>query len=101
MVDDSIEYFELANDKKIILLAGGRMVNLAGREPKGNSIESMDVGFMLQALSLARQAQISPHSLAPGPQPVPSDINRDIALKFLSKLAPANLGLSTTAVTYS
>ena len=32
------------------------MMNLAGREPKGNSLESMDLGFLLQALSLERVA---------------------------------------------
>jgi len=88
MVDDSIELFDLADGRHIILIAGGRMFNLAGREPKGNSIESMDVGFMLQALSLARVAESPPGSLLPGPQPVPADINREIALRLLDKLAP-------------
>ena len=87
-VDEGIELFELADGRQIILIADGRMVNLAGREPKGNSIESMDVGFMLQALSLARVAQAPPGSLVSGPQPVPADINREIALSLLAKLAP-------------
>ena len=87
-VDDSIELFELADGRQIILIADGRMVNLAGREPKGNSIESMDVGFMLQALSLARVAQAPPGSLISGPQSVPVDINREIAHSLLAKLAP-------------
>ena len=85
-VDDSIEQFELADGRQIILIGEGRMVNLAGREPKGNSIESMDVGFMLQALSLARVAQAPPGALISGAQPLPAD-NREIALGLLAKLA--------------
>ena len=88
-VDHSIEQFELADGRQIILIGDGRMVNLAGREPKGNSIESMDVGFMLQALSLARVAQAAqapPGALISGAQPLPAD-NREIALGLLAKLA--------------
>jgi adenosylhomocysteinase len=90
MVDEGIERFDLADGRQIVLLTGGRMLNLAGREPKGNSIESMDVGFVLQALSLARVAQAPPGSLSPGPQPVPPEINRQIALSFLAKLGSAS-----------
>lgn len=89
MVDDGIEQFDLADGRQIVLLTGGRMLNLAGREPKGNSVEAMDVGFMLQALSLARVAQAPVASLVPGPQPVPADINRQIALSLLAKLGSA------------
>ena len=73
-----LEEFELSNGKKIILLAGGQMIELAGTEPKGNSIEAMDLGFMLQALSLeliAKDAQ----SLSNGPQAVPTTINNKVA----------------------
>ena len=73
-----IEEFELPNGRKLILLAGGQMVQLAGTEPKGNSIEAMDLGFMLQALSLELMAR-DPQSLINGPQPVPIDINNRIA----------------------
>jgi adenosylhomocysteinase len=73
-----LEEFELPNGKKLILLAGGQMIELAGTEPKGNSIEAMDLGFMLQALSLeflVKDAEI----LSSGPQPVPTFINRKVA----------------------
>ena len=73
-----IEEFELPNGRKLILLAGGQMIQLAGTEPKGNSIEAMDLGFMLQALSLELMAR-DPQSLINGPQPVPIDINNRIA----------------------
>ena len=73
-----LEEFELPNGKKLILLVGGQMIELAGTEPKGNSIEAMDLGFMLQALSLeflVKDAEI----LSSGPQPVPTSINRKVA----------------------
>ena len=56
----------------------GQMIELAGTEPKGNSIEAMDLGFMLQALSLellAKDSQI----LSNGPQSVPTAINHKVA----------------------
>jgi adenosylhomocysteinase len=73
-----IERLHMADGKTLVLLAGGRMFNLAGPSPKGNSIESMDLGFALQARSLQRLAT-DPGSLRRGPQPVPDDINRRAA----------------------
>jgi adenosylhomocysteinase len=58
------------------------MVNLAGREPKGNSLEAMDLGFLLQSLSLERVATDAA-SLVPGAQPVPDDLEREIARRFV------------------
>lgn len=97
MVDEGIEQFDFTDGRQIVLLAGGRMLNLAGREPKGNSIESMDVGFMLQALSLARVAQAPSVPLMPGPQPVPVEINRRTALSLLAKLSPPRANPSESA----
>ena len=73
-----LEQFELPNGRKLILLAGGQMIELAGTEPKGNSIEAMDLGFMLQALSLELISK-NPEVLKNGPQPVPVNINNRIA----------------------
>ncbi|NEN06972.1 adenosylhomocysteinase [Diaminobutyricibacter tongyongensis] len=84
-VDDGIERIHRANGRRVVLLAGGRMFNLAGREPKGNSLESMDLGFLLQALSLERVATDAAR-LVPGAQPVPDDIERLIAARFLEAL---------------
>ena len=79
-----LEEFELPSGRKLILLAGGQMIELAGTEPKGNSIEAMDLGFMLQALSLELIAKDT-HRLRSGPQagaPVPScSCNRHPALR--------------------
>jgi adenosylhomocysteinase len=84
-IDDAIERIDLADGRHVTLIAGGRMFNLAGREPKGNSIESMDLGFLLQALSLERVAT-GATSLRPGAQPVPDDIDRTIARRMLTAM---------------
>jgi adenosylhomocysteinase len=85
-LDDAIERVDLPDGRHVILLAEGRMVNLAGREPKGNSLESMDLGFLLQALSLERVATAA-STLLPGAQPVPDDLDRDIARRVLRAMA--------------
>jgi adenosylhomocysteinase len=64
------------------------MFNLAGREPKGNSLESMDLGFLLQSLSLERVA-LAADTLTPGAQPVPDDIDREIARRMLAAMSAA------------
>ncbi|MGA1835615.1 adenosylhomocysteinase [Herbiconiux sp. 11R-BC] len=87
-VDDAIERIELPNGRHVVLIAGGRMFNLAGREPKGNSLESMDLGFLLQTLSLERVATAAA-SLTPGAQPVPDDIDRTIARRMLTAMNAA------------
>jgi adenosylhomocysteinase len=85
-LDDAIERVDQPDGRHVILLAEGRMVNLAGREPKGNSLESMDLGFLLQALSLERVASAA-STLLPGAQPVPDDLDRDIARRVLRAMA--------------
>ncbi len=83
--DGAIERIDLAGGRHVILLAEGRMVNLAGREPKGNSLESMDLGFLLQTLSLERVATATT-TLRTGAQPVPDDIDREIARRMLRSM---------------
>jgi adenosylhomocysteinase len=78
-----IEEFTMPDGRRLILLTEGRMIELAGVEAKGNSIEAMDLGFMLQALSLER-VNSAPESLAKGPQAVPADINRTIAAQMVA-----------------
>ena len=73
-----LKEFELPNGKKLILLADGQMIELAGTEPKGNSIEAMDLGFLLQALSLELLAKDA-NLLRNGPQPIPTAINNKVA----------------------
>ena len=75
----------LEDGRTIDLIAEGRMFNLAGSQPKGNTIESMDMGFALQARSLERVAR--DHATLPnGAQPVPDDINRALAREFTRQM---------------
>lgn len=84
-LDDGIERIDLADGRHLVLLAGGRMLNLAGRAPKGNSIESMDLGFLLQSLSLEHVA-VAARELAPGAQPVPEQIDRETARRTVAAM---------------
>lgn len=79
----SIERYRLVSGRSVVLLAEGRMFNLAAEGARGNSIESMDLGFSLQALSLARVAR---DGLDAGPQPVPDDINRQVAAAMVERM---------------
>jgi adenosylhomocysteinase len=78
-----IEEFTMPDGRRLILLTEGRMIELAGVEAKGNSIEAMDLGFMLQALSLERVTN-APETLVAGPQAVPRDINHTIAAQMVA-----------------
>ena len=87
-VDDlgsGIDCYEMQNGKKIVLLCDGRMFNLGGQEPKGNTLECMDMGFTLQALSLEYTVGSS-DSLVSGPQPVPDVINNETANRMLTSM---------------
>ncbi len=88
-VAPGIDEYELSGSRRIALLTEGRMYNLGGTGPKGNSIESMDLGFALQALSLERVATGSA-SLAAGPQRVPDDIERHLARRTVELLGSAD-----------
>lgn len=82
---EAITRHVLADGRHIDVVAQGRMLNLAGPYPKGNSIESMDLGFAMQARSLERVARDHAR-LRPGPQPVPDDINRELARRFVDAM---------------
>jgi adenosylhomocysteinase len=69
--------------RRLNLLAGGRVVNLAAAE--GHPAAVMDISFALQALAaeeLARRAD----ELAPGVHPVPDEIDREVAALKLASL---------------
>jgi len=82
---DALARHVLGDGRTVDLIADGRMMNLAGSQPKGNSIESMDMGFALQARSLERVAR-DHASLPRGAQPVPDDINRALAREFTRQM---------------
>jgi adenosylhomocysteinase len=84
-----VDVFTLQDGRQITLLARGEMLNLAGGG--GNPVETMDIGFSLQARSLAYLAEHY-QELAPGPQPVPAFINAEIArgmVEVLSRRQPS------------
>lgn len=79
-----VELFTLADGRQITLLAQGEMLNLAGGG--GNPIETMDLGFALQAQSLAYLATHY-RDLPSGPQPVPNEINATVARWMVESLS--------------
>lgn len=84
-VTDGITTLRLRDGKAVYVLTRGHMVNLAGPRPLGNSIESMDLGFTLQARCLEAIA------LGTVPKsacvvPVPAEIDSMVASAYV-KLA--------------
>jgi adenosylhomocysteinase len=79
---DGITTLTLDDGREVHILAGGHMVNLGGPRPLGNSIESMDLGFALQARCLEAIAcgRTSRDDIV---VPVPSSINAVVAEAFL------------------
>jgi adenosylhomocysteinase len=79
---EGITTLTLTDHRQIHLLAGGHMVNLGGPRPPGNSIESMDLGFALQARSLEAVAlgRVGPEDVV---VPVPRSIDAQVAEAFL------------------
>ena len=84
--EDGIRTLLLADGRSVHVLTGGHMVNLAGPRPLGNSIDSMDIGFALQARCLEAVAQ-----RAVGPEacvvPVPPDIDASVAGAYVALTA--------------
>ncbi len=79
---EGITTFELDDGRRFHLLTDGHMVNLAGPRPLGNSIESMDLGFALQARCLeavANHTVGADHAVVP----VPRAIDEAVANAFL------------------
>jgi adenosylhomocysteinase len=82
---------ELADGRRVHLLARGHMFNLAGPRPLGNSIESMDLGFALQARCLEAVASRAVDA-ASCVVPVPRDIDTAVARGYLDLKYPAASG---------
>jgi len=68
------------------VLEGGHMVNLAGPRPLGNSVESMDLGFALQArcLEAVARGDVGGEACV---VPVPRAIDEQVASSFVSSAA--------------
>jgi adenosylhomocysteinase len=80
-----IRRYELDGGRSVDVIAEGKMVNLAVGGSRGNSIEIMDLGFSLQALSLERIA-LHPESLELGDQAVPADIDETVARAMVAEM---------------
>jgi adenosylhomocysteinase len=80
--DEGITTARLADGRKLHILGEGHMVNLAGPRPLGNSIESMDLGFSLQARSLEAIANgsVGRESCV---VPVPRSIDEQVARSYV------------------
>ncbi|WP_370677834.1 adenosylhomocysteinase [Pleomorphomonas sp. PLEO] len=79
---DGIASLTLRDGRTIHIIAEGHMFNLAGARPLGNSIESMDLGFALQARCLEAVAlrRVDATSCV---VPVPRDIDERVANAYL------------------
>jgi len=86
----NIEEFSLADDRRLYLLAEGRLVNLAAGD--GHPAEVMDMSFALQALALKYLAQ-NP-GLQKAVHNVPEEIDQQVA-----RMKLASLGISIDRLT--
>jgi len=84
---DDLLTLELADGRRVHLIARGHMFNLAGPRPLGNSIESMDLGFALQARCLEAVANRSVDATS-CVVPVPGRIDAAIARSYLDRKYP-------------
>jgi adenosylhomocysteinase len=78
-----VEQYELANGRRLNLLAHGRVVNLAAAE--GHPAAVMDVSFALQALSVEELVRRR-GELEPGVHPVTAAIDREVGRLKLAAL---------------
>ena len=85
---DDLLTLELTDGRRVHLLARGHMFNLAGPRPLGNSIESMDLGFALQARCLEAVARRSVDATS-CVVPVPGTIDAAIAHAYLDRKYPS------------
>ena len=80
---DFVEEFTLKNNRRLYLLADGRLVNLAAAE--GHPAQVMDMSFANQALS-AEYIKKHHEELANGVYPVPKELDNRIALLKLNSM---------------
>ena len=81
---DDVMTLELNDGRRIHVISRGHMFNLAGPRPMGNSIESMDLGFALQARCLEAVANGSVDASS-CVVPVPARIDAAIATSYLDR----------------
>jgi adenosylhomocysteinase len=81
-----ITEYRLPDGRRLHLLAGGRLVNIAGGD--GHPVEIMDLSFTVQALAIHHLGRRR-GELPPGVHPLPPEIDRDIAAMKLESLGVA------------
>ncbi|MDL2402792.1 adenosylhomocysteinase [Rhizobium mayense] len=79
---EHIETIRMQDGRSFHILGAGHMANLAGPRPLGNTVESMDLGFALQARCLERVAKggLGKEACV---IPVPADIDAIVASAYL------------------
>lgn len=82
-ITDGILTLRLSDGRRVHVLTRGHMVNLAGPRPLGNSIESMDLGFTLQARCLEAVASGSVPATS-CVVPVPAEIDALVASSYVA-----------------
>ena len=89
--DAGISTFHLRDGRAIHVLTDGHMVNLAGPRPLGNSIESMDLGFSLQArcLEAVAKGEVGAESCV---VPVPRTIDEWVSKAYVELARPRRAG---------
>ncbi len=92
-VRDGVRRFTLPGGARAYLLAGGRLVNIAGAD--GHPVEIMDLTFAVQALAVHHLAGHGA-DLGPGVHRFPADLDREVARTKLETLGIRLDGLSAT-----
>jgi adenosylhomocysteinase len=90
-----VDAYELADGRQVLLLAQGRLVNLAGAD--GHPASVMDVSFALQALVLEHLAGAA---LEVGVHEVPAHLDAEVARRALAALGARLDELSPAQVRY-
>ena len=81
---DDLVTLQLTDGRRVHLISHGHMFNLAGPRPIGNSIESMDLGFSMQARCLEAVATKAVDATS-CVVPVPGHIDAAIATAYLDR----------------
>ena len=84
---DDLVTLELEDGRSVHVISRGHMFNLAGPRPMGNSIESMDLGFSLQARCLEAVAAKAVDATS-CVVPVPGHIDAAVAAAYLDRKYP-------------
>lgn len=75
-IKQDIECYTLKDGRHVYLLAGGRLVNLAGEHGQGHPAEIMDLSFAMQALSAKR---ILEEDMQPGVYKTRDEVDSEVA----------------------